>query len=295
MGLFEKIKAGLKKTIEGMAFAFSSDKPDDDFYDEIEEKLILSDAGMDTTEYILDELKERIKKNHITESDEAIGQLKEICTELLRADSEPDYSGKPAVILLIGVNGAGKTTTAGKLANLFTRDGKKVTLAAADTFRAAAEQQLEVWGERSGVEVIKGANDPSAVIYDAVSSANARGSDIVICDTAGRLHNKKNLMDELAKMSRTVKKAAPSASVETYLVIDAVTGQNALNQAASFAVGAGVSGIILTKLDGTAKGGSVIAIKKKLGIPVRFIGVGEQIDDLIEFRAEDFANALFGD
>jgi len=293
MSFFEKIKTGLKKTLESVAFTFSSEKLDDGFFDELEEKLILSDAGFNTAEAIVEALRIRVRELLLTDASQAKEQLVQIIAGMLRADSEPDFSGTPAVILLIGVNGSGKTTTAGKLAHIFKAGGSTVLLGAADTFRAAAVDQLAIWAARSGVEMISGANDPSAVIFDAVSSAKARGADVVICDTAGRLHNKKNLMDELSKMSRTIKKAAPLASVETLLVIDAVTGQNAINQASQFAVDAGVTGIVLTKLDGTAKGGSVIAIKDKLGIPIRYVGVGEKIDDLMEFDAEGFAAALF--
>ena len=293
MSFFEKIKTGLKKTLESVAFTFSSEKLDDGFFDELEEKLILSDAGFNTAEAIVEALRIRVRELLLTDASQAKEQLVQIIAGMLRADSDPDFSGTPAVILLIGVNGSGKTTTAGKLAHIFKAGGSTVLLGAADTFRAAAVDQLAIWAARSGVEMISGANDPSAVIFDAVSSAKARGADVVICDTAGRLHNKKNLMDELSKMSRTIRKAAPLASVETLLVIDAVTGQNAINQASQFAVDAGVTGIVLTKLDGTAKGGSVIAIKDKLGIPIRYVGVGEKIDDLMEFDAEGFAAALF--
>ncbi len=293
MSFFDKIKSGLKKTLDSVAFTFSSEKLDDEFFDELEEKLILADAGFDVSVSIVEALRKRVKELLITDADQAKEQLALIVADMLRADRALDFSGKPAVILLIGVNGAGKTTTAGKLANLYRNEGHTVLLGAADTFRAAAVEQLEVWAARSGVEMISGANDPSAVIYDAVSSAGARGADLVICDTAGRLHTKKNLMEELSKMTRTIHKAAPEASIETLLVIDAVTGQNAINQAAQFATDAGVSGIVLTKLDGTAKGGSVIAIKEKLGIPVRYVGVGEKIEDLMEFNAEEFAKALF--
>ena len=294
MGFFEKLTAGLKKTRDTIAYSLSSEKLGDEFYDELEESLILADAGVDAATAIVEELREAVKEQLVTDAARAREILKAICARRLTADRELDLSGTPAVILLIGVNGAGKTTTAGKLAAMYTRQGKKVMLAAADTFRAAAVDQLSVWAERSGVEMISGANDPAAVIFDTVSSARARGADIVIADTAGRLQTKKNLMDELAKMSRIIGKAAPEASVETLLVLDAITGQNAVNQAASFADSAGVSGIVLTKLDGTAKGGAVIAVKDKLGIPVRFVGVGEGIDDLDVFVPADYCEALFG-
>jgi len=294
MGFFQKLTDGLKKTRENIAYSFSTQKLGDDFYDALEEALILADAGVDTATGIVGELRDEVTKRHILDSSEAVEVLKELVCARLAADIELDFSGTPAVVLLIGVNGAGKTTTAGKLANVYRLQGKSVLIAAADTFRAAAADQLKVWAERAGVQFIEGAKDPSAVVFDAVASAKARGIDVVIADTAGRLHTKKNLMEELAKMSRTVAKASETASVETLLVLDAVTGQNALSQAAQFADSAGVSGIVLTKLDGTAKGGVVIAIKDKLGIPVRYIGVGEAIDDLDEFVPGDFCEALFG-
>ena len=293
MTFFDKIKSGLRKTLDNVAFTFSSEKLDDEFFEELEEKLIASDSGYETASAIVETLRKRVKELLITDAGQAKEQLILIVSDMLKSQSEANYSGKPAVILLIGVNGAGKTTTAGKLANIFRQSGRTVLIGAADTFRAAAVDQLEVWARRSGAEIISGANDPSAVVFDTVSAAKSRGTDIVICDTAGRLHTKKNLMEELSKMSRTIYKAAPEASVETLLVLDAVTGQNALNQAAQFAAGAGVSGIVLTKLDGTAKGGSVIAVKEKIGIPVRYVGVGEKIDDLMEFSPEEFTRALF--
>lgn len=294
MGFFEKLSEGLKKTRENVAYAFSQEKLTDEFFDGLEERLILADAGADTAIALTDELRAAVKEKHILSADEAVAEFKAICAERLKAERPLDFSGKPAVVMLIGVNGAGKTTTAGKLASLYKAEGKSVMLAAADTFRAAAVEQLEVWAERSGVEIKTGANDPSAVIFDAVASARSMGTDIVIADTAGRLHTKKNLMEELAKMSRIIKKASPEASVETLLVLDAITGQNAINQASSFTDSATVSGIVLTKLDGTAKGGAVLAIKEKLGIPVRYIGVGEGIEDLNVFDEKDFCEALFG-
>ncbi|NLL91342.1 MAG: signal recognition particle-docking protein FtsY [Ruminococcaceae bacterium] len=293
MSFFDKIKKGLKKTLDNVAFALSSDKLGEDYYELLLEKLILSDTGYELAEEIVEKLREKVKEFHISDADAANEKLIEIVSEMLKAESPLDFDSKPVVILMIGVNGAGKTTTAGKIADLLVKRGNKVILAAADTFRAAAREQLEVWANRSGADFIAGANDPSAVIYDAVRHAVNSKADFVICDTAGRLHTKKNLMDELAKMTRTAKKASPESSIETLLVIDAITGQNAINQAAQFAVDTGVSGIVLTKLDGTAKGGSTIAIKHKLGIPLRFIGVGEGIEDLLEFNAEDFARAFF--
>ncbi|MCL1830323.1 MAG: signal recognition particle-docking protein FtsY [Oscillospiraceae bacterium] len=293
MTFFERIKNTLKKTLDTARFTFSSQKLDDDFFDQLEEQLILADTGYETATSIVAALRAKVKQLLITDVELARNELISIVTEMLTADSEQNVESTLKVILMIGVNGSGKTTTSGKLAYLFKNQGKSVILAAADTFRAAAVEQLEIWADRSDVTIIRGANDPSSVIYDAVSSAVARKVDVVICDTAGRLHTKKNLMEELSKMTRTVKKACSVASLEVLLVIDSVTGQNALSQAAQFAVDAGVSGIVLTKLDGTAKGGSVIAIKQKLGIPVRYIGVGEALDDLLEFDPVAFATALF--
>ncbi len=294
MGFFDKLSEGLKKTRDSLMYGLRGEKPDEEFYERLEEQLILSDAGADVSCEIVDELRAGVKENLITDSNGALALLKELVAKRLAPERELDFTGSPAVVMLIGVNGAGKTTTAGKLANLYKKQGRSVLLAAADTFRAAAVDQLEVWAQRSGVEIIKGANDPSAVIFDAVSSAKKKGIDVVIADTAGRLHTKKNLMDELAKMSRIISKASPDASVETLLVLDAITGQNAINQAQQFSDAASVSGIVLTKLDGTAKGGSVISIKEKLGIPVRYIGVGEGIDDLDVFDAAEFCEAMFG-
>ncbi len=294
MGFFEKLSQGLKKTRDNVAYSFAAGKLSDEFYDELEERLILADTGAETATTLVDELRAVVKEKHILDGGEAVKEFKEICVKRLETERPLDFSGKPAVIMLIGVNGAGKTTTAGKLASLYKSEGKSVMLAAADTFRAAAVEQLDVWAKRSDVEIKTGANDPSAVIFDAVSSAKTKGTDIVIADTAGRLHTKKNLMEELSKMSRIIKKASETASVETLLVLDAITGQNAINQAMSFADSAAVSGIVLTKLDGTAKGGSVLAVKEKLGIPVRYIGVGEGIDDLSNFDAAAFCDALFG-
>ncbi len=293
MGFFEKLKSGLEKTKKAIQYEYSNKKLTEEFYFELEEQLIMADAGVDTTLEIIEQLKYNATQKKILDQAEAVDELISICSGLLSADKPLDLSGAPAVILMIGVNGAGKTTTSGKLAAYFRRSGKSVVLAAADTFRAAAEDQLEVWAKRSDTELIRGANDPSAVIYDAVSSAKQKGTDIVICDTAGRLHTKKNLMDELAKMHRTIKKASPNASVETFLVLDAVTGQNAISQAAQFTDSASVTGIVLTKLDGTAKGGAVLSIKRTLDIPVRYIGVGEGIDDLSDFVPTDFSKALF--
>lgn len=268
---------------------------DDDMYDALEEQLILADAGAETAVQLVEELRARVRRQHLKTGEEALAALKELVCERLRADGEMQLSGKPAVILVIGVNGVGKTTSIAKLAHLYAGQGRRVLLAAGDTFRAAAAEQLDVWAGRAGVPVVRHGEgaDPAAVIFDAVQSAAARGYDMVICDTAGRLHNKKNLMDELSKISRVVKKACADASVETLLVLDAITGQNAISQASQFIDAAGATGIILTKLDGTAKGGCVISIKEKLGLPVRFVGVGEGMDDLMVFDADAFADALF--
>ncbi len=293
MSLFDKLRSGLRRTRDSVAFALSADKLDDGFFEELEEALILADAGADTASAVVEQLRERVKRDHILDPEQAKAALREICADMLRAERPLDLSGSPAVVLLIGVNGAGKTTTAGKLASFFSSMGRHVLIAAADTFRAAAVQQLEVWAQRSGCPMVSGASDPSAVVYDAVSAAPSRGCDLVLCDTAGRLHTKKNLMEELGKIRRTVDKAAPGASVETLLVLDAATGQNAINQAAMFSDAAMVTGIVLTKLDGTGKGGAVLAVQRRLGIPVRFIGVGEQLEDLMEFDPDAFAEALF--
>ncbi|MEG0750464.1 MAG: signal recognition particle-docking protein FtsY [Oscillospiraceae bacterium] len=294
MGFFEKLSEGLKKTRDSVIYGLHGEKPDEEFYDRLEEQLIMSDAGASVACALVDELRVQVAKKLVTDGDGALALFKTLCAERLAAEEPMLFSGSPTVVMLIGVNGAGKTTTTGKLASLYKKQGKSVLLAAADTFRAAATDQLRVWAKRAGVEMIEGSNDPSAVIFDAVSSAKKRGIDIVLADTAGRLHNKKNLMEELAKMSRIVSKAADTASIETLLVLDAVTGRNALNQAREFAIGAGVSGIVLTKLDGSAKGGAVFSIRDELGIPVRYIGVGEGIEDLDVFDANQFCEAMFG-
>ena len=293
MGFFDKLVEGLAKTRNRISYAVRADKLTDEYFENVEESLILADAGYDVAESVTEELREKVRENNAADEKQANDLLKEICAGRLKADRELDLSGKPAVIMLIGVNGAGKTTASGKLAAYYIAQGKKVMIAAADTFRAAAVDQLEVWAQRSGAMFISGQKDPSAVVFDAVASAATGKADIVICDTAGRLQTKKNLMEELSKMSRTVRKAAPEASVETLLVIDGMTGQNAIEQAKAFADAASVSGIIVTKLDGTAKGGSIFAVKEKLGIPVRFIGVGEGIDDLLVFDPGDFCEAMF--
>lgn len=300
MGFFNKIKEGLKKTrdavigqIDSMLKSFT--KIDDELFEELEELLVMGDVGVPTAEKICEELKKRVKKEGIKNPNEIHRLLEETVSDMLRGGEELDLSTTPSIILVIGVNGVGKTTTIGKLANHLTKQGKKVILAAGDTFRAAAIEQLEIWADRSHCEIIKQneGSDPAAVIFDAISAAKARHADVIICDTAGRLHNKKHLMDELAKINRIIDRELPDAAKEKLLVLDATTGQNAVNQAEQFSLATGITGIVLTKLDGTAKGGVVLAIKEGLGIPVKYIGVGEQIDDLQPFDAEDFAKALF--
>ncbi len=300
MNIFSKIAAGLKKTKDSMmgkleTLMNSFTKIDEEFFEELEELLITCDIGVETSLDICGELRKRVKEKGITDTSEIMSVLKEIITEMLGEDTPIDISSKPAVILVIGVNGAGKTTTIGKLAARYKNEGKNVLVAAADTFRAAAIEQLEVWTERAGVDIVKHAegSDPAAVVFDAVTAAKARGVDVLICDTAGRLHNKKNLMDELKKISRIVHQQAEGCSLETLLVLDATTGQNAVNQAKLFSETADITGIALTKLDGTAKGGIIISIRRELGIPVKLVGVGEKLDDLQDFHAKDFADALF--
>ena len=300
MGFFSKIKEGLKKTrnavvgqIDSMLKSFT--KIDDELFEELEELLVMGDVGVHTAEKICDELKSRVKKEGIKDPEEINRLLEETVSEMLKGGEELDISATPSIILVIGVSGVGKTTTIGKLANSLSKQGKKVILAAADTFRAAAIEQLDIWAQRSGCEIIKQneGSDPAAVVFDAISAAKARNADVIICDTAGRLHNKKHLMDELAKINRVIDRELPDAAKEKLLVLDATTGQNAVNQAEQFRQATGITGIVLTKLDGTAKGGVVLAIKDGLGIPVKYIGVGEQIDDLQPFNSDDFAKALF--
>ncbi len=300
MGFFEKISAGLKKTrdslmgrLEDLAAGFT--KVDEDFFDELEETLIMGDVGANVTMRIMDELRDRVRHAGITDPSEVIGQLREIITGLMGEESPLDLSTKPSVVLVIGVNGVGKTTTIGKMAAYLRGEGKQVLLAAADTFRAAAAEQLAVWADRAGAELIRHeeGSDPASVVFDAIHAGKSRGADVIICDTAGRLHNKKNLMDELSKIARVISRELPDAAVEVLLVLDATTGQNAISQARSFQEAAGITGIVLTKLDGTAKGGAVIGIREELGVPVKFIGVGEGIDDLRPFVPAEFAAALF--
>ena len=300
MGFFEKIKSGLTKTRQAMESSLGGiftgfSAIDDDFYDELEESLILADLGVDTAVKAVDMLRDRVKEQRLKEAEEVRSALKDILTEMLNVgDTALRISTKPSVVLVIGVNGVGKTTTIGKLASLLHSQGKKVLLCAADTFRAAAADQLEVWAGRSGVDIIRqdeGA-DPASVVDDAISAARARGTDVILCDTAGRLHNKQNLMNELGKISRIIDRELPGADKVVLLVLDGTTGQNGLIQAKQFKEIAGVTGMALTKLDGTAKGGIVIAVADALQIPVKFVGVGEQIDDLMPFQAREFVEAL---
>ncbi len=300
MGFFSKIKEGLKKTKESMVKKMqrvvnSFTKIDEDLFEQLEETMIMSDMGVETSVQICEELRRRIKERGVTDPSLIMEMIQEIVAEMMGDDTGLDLSVSPSVIMVIGVNGAGKTTTIGKLCHSFKNESKKVIVAAADTFRAAAIDQLEVWTQRAGVDIVKHAegSDPASVVFDAIAAAKARGCDVLICDTAGRLHNKKNLMDELAKMNRIIEREAPESSKEVLLVLDATTGQNAVNQARLFKEVAPISGIVLTKLDGTAKGGIVISIKNELGIPVKLIGVGEKIDDLQPFDSRDFVRALF--
>ncbi len=300
MGLFKKLKQGLSKTnnaflskLNAMLGAFT--RIDEDLFEELEETLIMCDIGVNTSMRICDELRDRVKSQGITDPTLIKDLLKEVITDMLGEEQPLDLSAKPSVILVIGVNGAGKTTSIGKLAYQLKNEGKKVLVAAADTFRAAAIDQLEVWTERAGVPIIKQkeGSDPAAVVFDALTAAKARSVDVVICDTAGRLHNKKNLMEELKKISRIVHEQAEGCSLEVLLALDATTGQNAVNQARLFNEVADITGIILTKLDGTAKGGIVLSITEDLKIPVKLITVGESIEDIEPFNSADFVNALF--
>ena len=294
----QKMKYGLEKTRTGffqnIVNTLTHAQIDDDLYDTLEEQLILADVGPMCAVRLVDELRDAVEEKHLKNGQQALDELRQIICQELTPRYPMELDGKPAVILVIGVNGVGKTTTIAKLAHLYKEKGKRVMLAAGDTFRAAASEQLEIWASRAGVPIVSAGEgaDPAAVIFDTVKSATARGYDMVIADTAGRLHNKSNLMAELSKISRSVKKASPEASLETLLVLDAITGQNAISQAKEFCKAADATGIILTKLDGTAKGGCVVAVKQRLGLPVRFIGVGEGIDDLLPFTPEGFVEEL---
>ena len=300
MGFFDKIKTGLTKTRKAMESSlgeiFSGFATiDEEFYEELEESLILADLGVETSTKAVEQLRRRVKEQKLKDNDAVRSALKDILVEMLQVgDTALKATTKPSVVLVIGVNGVGKTTTIGKMANHLREEGKKVLLCAADTFRAAAADQLEIWAERSGVEIVRqheGA-DPASVVYDAIAAARARGTDIILCDTAGRLHNKQNLMNELGKIDRIIDRELPGAARETLLVLDATTGQNAVYQAESFNKVAKLTGIILTKLDGTAKGGIVVAISAGLGVPVKLVGVGEGIDDLMDFNRSEFLEAL---
>ena len=300
MGFFQKIKEGLKKTRESVMTQINTmlnsfTKIDEELFEELEELLIMSDVGMVTAERICDDLRKEVKRQGVTDPQKIVELLEETIIGLMNNDEELHISTKPSIILVIGVNGVGKTTTIGKMAAELKSRGKKVLMAAADTFRAAAIEQLEIWAQRAGCDIVKQqeGSDPAAVVFDAISAAKARGADVIICDTAGRLHNKRHLMDELAKINRIIDRELPDADKEVLLVLDATTGQNALNQAREFQNAAGITGIVLTKLDGTAKGGVVIAISNELDLPVKYIGVGEQLDDLQPFNSKEFARALF--
>ena len=306
MGLFgfgkkekDKMKDGLEKTRTGfwgnILNTLTGSKIDDDLYDELEEQLILADVGGDVAMKLVDALRDRVQEKGLKTGEQAADALRGLIADEMRPEAEMALDGHPAVILVIGVNGVGKTTTIGKLCHQLKGEGKKVLVAAADTFRAAAIDQLEVWTQRAGVDIVKHAegSDPASVVYDAIDAAKARGCDVLICDTAGRLHNKKNLMQELAKINRIIETRAEGCHREILLVLDATTGQNAVNQARLFQEVADISGIVLTKLDGTAKGGIIVSIRNELGIPVKLVGVGEKIDDLQPFHAQDFVRALF--
>ena len=300
MGFFDKIKAGLSKTRDALSNTLGSvftgfSEIDDDFYDELEECLILADLGVDTTVKAMDKLRKSVREQHLKTTEEAKQALKDILVEMLSVgDTQLKLDTKPSVVLVIGVNGVGKTTTIGKIATQLTKQGKNVMLVAGDTFRAAAADQLEIWAGRAGASIVRqheGA-DPASVVFDGIQSAKAKGADVILVDTAGRLHNKQNLMNELGKISRIVARELPEASTEVLLVLDGTTGQNGLIQAKQFKEIAGVTAVALTKLDGTAKGGIVIAVADSLQIPVKFIGVGEQADDLMPFEAKEFVEAL---
>ena len=300
MGFFDKLKSGLSKTKNTVFAPINSllkaiHRVDEDLLDELEEILITSDVGVEATEEIIDELRARIKDQRLSSSEDVNAALREIMSEMIGESEELKLDTKPSVVLVIGVNGVGKTTSIAKIANSLKKEGKNVLLCAADTFRAAAIDQLQIWADRCGVDLIKHTegSDPAAVVFDAANAAKSRGTDVLIIDTAGCLHNKKNLMDELAKISRVLDRELPGASRETLLVLDATTGQNAINQAKEFMNTGDITGIVLTKLDGTAKGGCILSIKRRLGIPVKYIGVGEGIDDMEKFDTGEFIRALF--
>ncbi len=300
MGLFSKIKQGLQKTRASLSNGVNSilnsfTRIDEELFEELEEILVMADIGVNTATEICDILRKKIKEQGIKDPSVIKDLLKEIIADMIKGDSSLKLDTKPSVILVIGVNGVGKTTTIGKLSSQLKAEGKNVVLGAADTFRAAAIDQLAIWAERAGVTMIKSVEgtDPASVVFDTIASAKSKGADVIICDTAGRLHNKKNLMDELAKIYRVIGRELPDASLETLLVLDAATGQNAVNQAREFKNVADITGIVLTKLDGTAKGGIVIPIHNELSIPVKYIGVGEGIDDLQPFDANEFVDGIF--
>ena len=300
MGFFDKLKEGLKKTRDSISGQISMmlnsfTKIDEDLFEELEELLVMGDVGVTTAEKICDEVRKKVKEQGIKNPDDIMTVLKDVTEGMISGGEQLKLETKPSVILVIGVNGVGKTTSIGKIASKLKSEGKSVILGAADTFRAAAIEQLEVWADRAGVPIIKHAegSDPASVVFDTIAAAKARKCDVVICDTAGRLHNKKNLMDELAKISRIIDKSLPGCDKEILLVLDATTGQNAVNQAREFNSVTEITGIVLTKLDGTAKGGVVIPIRAELNLPVKFIGVGEKVDDLQPFDAKDFTEALF--
>ena len=302
MGFFDKISSGLKKTKETLSMPVSSLfrsslSVNDDLFEELEELLIMGDVGASTAGRICDELKARVKEQGIKDPMEAKEALKDIVAKMLRGGQEMNLATKPSVVLVIGVNGVGKTTSIGKLASFYKAQGKKVLLSAADTFRAAAIEQLEIWANRAGVDMVKHGEgaDPAAVVFDSCSAAKARGTDVVIVDTAGRLHNKKNLMQELEKIHRVIDRELPDASKEVLLVLDATTGQNAVNQAREFKTAAAITGIVLTKLDGTARGGVILSIREDLNVPVKFVGLGEGVDDLQPFDPDGFAAELFAE
>lgn len=302
MGLFSKIGEGLKKTRESLmgtvnSLLHSFTKIDEELFEELEEILITGDVSVTTAQSLCGKLRAKVKERGITDPAAIRSLLRETVAEMLRGGQALQLNTTPSVILVIGVNGVGKTTTIGKLAARFQKDGKRVILGAADTFRAAAIEQLDIWAQRAGVEIVKHSQgaDPAAVVFDTLAAAKARGADVAICDTAGRLHNKKHLMDELSKISRVIDRELPEADREFLLVLDATTGQNAVNQVCEFREAAGITGIVLTKLDGTARGGVVLTIREELDVPVKFVGVGEGIDDLQPFDPEEFADGLFGE